>query len=56
MTHTGVLIHERDYASLAGDYSRRVLIKLIKMSKELNGDFNRFIDYIDNIKLGKFNN
>ena len=58
--HKGDLIDEKidgeDPASLAGAYSSRVLMKLIKMSKELNGDFNRFIDYIDDIKLGKFNN
>ena len=53
VVHTGVLIDERDFASLAGDYSRRVLMKLIKMSEQLNGDFERFIDYIDDIKLGK---
>ena len=56
VVHTGVLSDEKDYASLAGGYASAVLIKLIKMSKELDGDFNRFIDYIDDIKLGKFNN
>ena len=54
VVHTGVLIDEKDFASLAGDYSRRVLMKLIKMSEQLDGDFEKFIDYIDDIKLGKY--
>ena len=57
VVHKAALIDKKiggeDPASLAGGYSRLILIKLIKMSKELNGDFNRFIDDIDDIKLGK---
>ena len=56
VVHTGALIDEKDYAYLAGDYAREVLMKLIKMSKKLNGDFKVFIEYIDDIKLGRFKN
>ena len=57
VVHKAALIDKKidgeDPASLAGSYSRLILIKLIKMSKEFDGDFERFIDYIDDIKLGK---
>ena len=60
VVHKAALIDKKidreDPTSLAGGYSRLILIKLIKMSEELDGNFERFIDYIDNIKLGKFNN
>lgn len=59
VVHKAALIDKKidgeDPASLAGSYSRLILIKLIKMSKELKGNFKAFIDYIDDIKLGKFN-
>jgi len=56
VVHTGVLIDNKDLASLAGGYARAVLINLIEKSKEMNGDFDDFINYIDDIKLGKDNN
>ena len=46
------LLNEKDLALLAGGYAREVLIKLIKMSKQFGGNFENFIDYIDNLKLG----
>lgn len=53
VVHTGVLIDNKDLASLAGGYARAVLINLIEKSKEMNGDFDDFINYIDDIKLGR---
>lgn len=56
VVHTGVLIDDKDLASFAGSYARDVLIKLIKKSKDFEGNFERFIDSIDEIKLGKVQN
>lgn len=56
VVHTGVLIDDKDLASLAGGYARAVLIKLIKKSKYFEGNFERFIDFIDEIKLGRVQN
>jgi len=53
VVHTGVLIDDKNLASLAGGYARTVLIKLIKQSKDLNGNFDDFIINLDDIKLGK---
>lgn len=53
VVHTGVLIDNINLASLAGGYARAVLIELIKQSKDLNGNFEEFINNIDEIKLGK---
>jgi len=50
--HTGTLINDNDLSSLAGGYAREILIKLIKMSKQFGGNFEKFIDYLDNLKLG----
>lgn len=51
VVHTGVLIDNKDLASLSGGYARAVLIKLIKMSKNFKGDFDEFITYLDDMKL-----
>ncbi|CAG0998837.1 hypothetical protein METP3_03153 [Methanosarcinales archaeon] len=53
VVHTGKLIEDKGLASLAGGYARAVLIKLIKQSKDLNGNFEDFIVNIDEVKLGK---
>lgn len=53
VVHTGVLIDNKDLASLAGGYARVVLINLIKKAKEFNGNFDDFIMSIDDIKFGK---
>jgi hypothetical protein len=53
IVHTGVLIDDKDLASIAGGYARAVLIELIKQSKDLNGNFDGFIMNIDYIKSGK---
>src|SRR3989344_4208024 len=53
VVHTGVLIDNKDLASLAGGYARVVLINLIKKAKEFNGNFDDFIMSIDDFKLGK---
>lgn len=55
VVHTGVLIDNKDLASLAGGYAKAVLINLIKKAKEFNGNFDDFITSIDDIKLGKTN-
>lgn len=53
VVHTGVLIDNKNIASIASGYARDVLIELIKQSKDLNGNFEVFITNIDEIKLGK---
>lgn len=53
VVHTGVLIDDENTASLAAEYARVVLIKLIAKSKEFNGIFDDFIESIDDIILGK---
>ncbi len=53
VVHTGVLIDNKDLASLAGGYARAVLIELIKKAKDFNGNFEEFITSIEDIKLGK---
>lgn len=53
VVHTGVLIDDKDLASLAGGYARAVLINLIRKSKDFEGNFERFIDNLDEIKLGR---
>lgn len=56
VVHTGVLIDDKDLASIAGGYARAVLMELINKSKDLNGNFDEFITTIDDIKLGKTKN
>jgi len=53
VVHTGALIDNKDLAIMAGSYARAVLIALIEKSEEFNGNFEEFINYIDDIKLGK---
>jgi len=53
VVHTGTLIRNKDIASLAGEYARRILIELIKQSKDFDGDFYKFINHIDDMKLGR---
>lgn len=52
IVHTGTLIDEEDLTLSAGGYARQVLIKLIKLSKEFEGNFKIFINNLDDIKLG----
>jgi hypothetical protein len=55
--HTGTSIEEKDVVSLSSAYARAALQKVIKMSKDFGGDFEKFIDYLDDMKLkGKTNN
>ncbi len=56
VVHTGALIDNKDMASLAGSYARAVLLTLIEKSKAYNGNFEEFINHIDDIKLGKVEN
>jgi len=51
VVHTGVLIHNKNIASLSGGYARAVILKAIKLSKTFNGDFDDFITYLDDLKL-----
>jgi hypothetical protein len=53
VVHTGELIDNKDMASLAGRYARTVLLALIEKAKAFNGNFEEFINHIDDIKLGK---
>lgn len=52
VVHTGALIDDQNLAYLAGGYARTVLITLIKLAKEFNGNFDNFITAIDLVKLG----
>lgn len=52
VVHKGVLIDNMDLASIAGGYAREVLITLIRASNEFSGDFDKFIDNLDDRKLG----
>ena len=55
--HTGTSIEDKDIVSLSSAYARAALQKIIKMSKDFGGDFEKFIDYLDDMKLkGKTNN
>lgn len=57
VVHTGTLVGDKDVVSLSDAYARAVLIKLIKMSKRFNGNFDGFITYLDDMKLkGEINN
>ncbi|CAD6494848.1 MAG: hypothetical protein EMLJLAPB_00978 [Candidatus Argoarchaeum ethanivorans] len=51
VVHTGVLIGDKDIASLSGGYAKAVLRNLIEMSKDFNGNFDEFITYLDDMKL-----
>jgi hypothetical protein len=53
VVHTGAVIDNKDMASLAGGYARAVLLTLIEKSRAFNGNFEEFINHIDDIKLGK---
>ena len=56
VVHTGALINDKNIASLAGGYAKSVLTKLIDISKYFKGDFESFIDHLDDVKLGKKSN
>ncbi|MDI6734908.1 MAG: HEPN domain-containing protein [bacterium] len=57
VVHTGTLIGDKDFVFLSGAYVKAVLRKLIKMSKCFNCDFDKFITYLDDMKLkGEINN
>jgi len=51
--HTGAYIDDKDLISKAGGYARAILLTLIEKSIEMNGNFDDFINYVDDIKLGK---
>lgn len=50
VVHTGAIIEDTDFAELAGAYARAVLIELIQKNSEYGGNFERFIDDIDDKK------
>jgi hypothetical protein len=56
VVHTGAFVYDKDLVSKAGGYARAVLIALIEKSKSFNGNFDEFINHIDDIKLGKVEN
>jgi len=56
VVHTGAVIDNKDMAFSAGGYARAVLLTLIEKSKVFNGNFEEFINHIDDIKLGKDEN
>lgn len=51
IVHTGVLKGDHDFANLAGSYAKEILITLISSSKRLDGNFEKFIEEIDDKKL-----
>jgi hypothetical protein len=56
VVHTGAFIDDKDLVSKAGGYARAVLMTLIEKSKAFNGNFEEFINHIDDVKLGKAEN
>lgn len=53
VVHTGVSVDNEDLVSKAGGYARVVLLTLIERAKAFNGNFEEFINHVDDIKLGK---
>jgi len=53
VAHTGVSVDDEELVSKAGGYARAVLLALIDRAKAFNGNFEEFINHIDDIKLGK---
>ena len=51
VVHTGTTIVNENIVSTAEEYARKVTKKLITKSEEFNGDFDKFIDYLDDTKL-----
>lgn len=51
--HTGFFIKEKDVENvfLAEMYAREIIQLLIKRSNEFDGDFGKFIDYLDDLKF-----
>ena len=50
IVHTGVIIEDKNLAELAGGYARAVLIELIQKNSYYQGNFEKFIDDIDDKK------
>lgn len=50
VVHTGVIINDENIAETAGFYAREVLIQLIKANAECKGNFEEFINNIDDKK------
>ena len=51
VVHTGTTIENKNIVSTAEEYASKVTKKLIAKSEEFNGDFDKFIDYLDDTKL-----
>ncbi len=50
VVHTGVIIEDQNIAEIAGAYAREVLKQLIKQNSEHSGNFEKFIEKIDDNK------
>jgi len=50
VVHTGTIIDDQNIADLSGSYARIVLLELIKKNKQFNGNFDKFITEIDDLK------
>lgn len=50
VVHTGTIVDDQNTAVLAGGYARAVLIELIQKNSHLNGNFEKFIDELDDLK------
>lgn len=50
VVHTGVIIEDQNIAEIAGAYAREVLKQLIKQNSEHQGNFEKFIEKIDDKK------
>lgn len=51
IVHRGKMIDDKDIVNLAGFYAKSVIIKTIQENNRLEGDFNRFINEIDEKKF-----
>jgi hypothetical protein len=51
VVHTASLGGDMDLASRSGGYARSVLLRIISLSKKYGGNFDKFIEDIDNAKL-----
>lgn len=52
VVHTGALKNDENLANLSGAYARSILINAISCSKEFQGNFEKFIEHLDDVKLG----
>ncbi len=53
VVHTGRLIENKALASRAGRYARDVIMALIEKARAFDGNFEEFINNLDDTKLGK---